>query len=76
MSRPWQEYCDAANWHEAANIFPLMPDDELQKLADDIKANGLKNPVIPINDRVLDGRNCEPRSATVEKCGRPSLSRS
>lgn len=60
MSRLWQEYCEPANWHEAANIFPLMPDDELQKLADDIKANGgLRNPVIILNDvdKVLDGRN-------------------
>ena len=55
--RPWQEYCDQSSWHEAANIFPLMPDDELQKLADDIKANGLKNPVIVLNDKVIDGRN-------------------
>ena len=57
MSRPWQEYCDSANWHEAANIFPLMPDDEIQKLADDIKANGQKNAIILIDDKVLDGRN-------------------
>ncbi len=55
--RPWQEYCDSANWHEAANIFPLMPYDELQKLADDIKANGLKNPIVLLDDKVLDGRN-------------------
>jgi ParB-like nuclease domain len=57
MSRPWQEYCDQSSWHDAANIFPLMSDDELQKLADDIKANGLKNPIILLEDKVLDGRN-------------------
>src|ERR1700680_1829643 len=57
MSRPWQEYCNQSSWHEAANIFPLMPDDELQKLADDIKANGLKNPIVLLDDKVLDGRN-------------------
>lgn len=55
--KPWQEYCDSANWHDAANIFPLMPDDELQKLADDIKANGQKNAVVLLNDKILDGRN-------------------
>ena len=55
--RSWQEYCDSSNWHEAANIFPLMPDDEIQKLADDIKANGQKNTVTLLNDKVLDGRN-------------------
>jgi hypothetical protein len=55
--KPWIEYCDSVNWHEAANIFPLMPDDEMQKLADDIKTNGQKNTVILLNDKVLDGRN-------------------
>ncbi len=55
--KPWQEYCDSTNWHAAANIFPLMPEDELQQLADDIKTNGLKNPIILLDDNVLDGRN-------------------
>jgi hypothetical protein len=30
--KPWLEYCDPSNWHEAAYIFPLMPDEEIQKL--------------------------------------------
>jgi hypothetical protein len=55
--KPWHKYCDQSSWHEAANIFPLMPGNELQKLADDIKANGLKNPIVLLNDKVLDGRN-------------------
>lgn len=55
--KPWQEFCKPENWHEAANLFPLMPDDELRNLADDIKNNGQKNPVITIDDKVLDGRN-------------------
>lgn len=55
--RPWHEYCDPSSWHPAANIFPLMPNDELQKLADDIKTNGQKNAIILVNDAVLDGRN-------------------
>jgi hypothetical protein len=57
ITRPWHKYCDQSSWHEAANIFPLMPGNELQKLADDIKANGLKNPIVLLNDKVLDGRN-------------------
>ena len=55
--RPWLEYTNPSNWHEAANIFPLMSDPELQELADDIKKTGLKNPVILLDDKVLDGRN-------------------
>ena len=31
--------------HPAAEFFPLMPPDELRALGEDIKANGLKNPV-------------------------------
>jgi len=53
----WIEYADPSNWHEAASVFPLMPDDDLQKLADDVKANGLKNAIILLDNKVLDGRN-------------------
>jgi hypothetical protein len=49
--------------HEVANLFPLMTKPQLQKLADDISANGLKLPVILWAERrgqqkfLLDGRN-------------------
>jgi ParB-like chromosome segregation protein Spo0J len=44
--------------HPAADIFPMMADDELQALADDIKANGLRNPIVLTADGdLLDGRN-------------------
>lgn len=44
--------------HPAADLFPLMGADELASLAEDIKANGLRHPVILDADgRVLDGRN-------------------
>jgi hypothetical protein len=57
MSEITIDYCNPQNWHPAANLFPLMPDDELQTLAHDIKANGLRNPIIIVNGKVLDGRN-------------------
>lgn len=44
-------------WHPAACIFPILPDDELQQLADDIKANGQHEPVVIFDGMVLDGRN-------------------
>jgi 16S rRNA G966 N2-methylase RsmD len=61
--------------HPAAQMFPMMPDDQLRVLADDIKANGLREPLILDHDgRLLDGRNrlaacrlagVEPRYATI-----------
>jgi DNA modification methylase len=50
---------DTANlaWHPAACIFPMMPDDELQSLADDIAKHGLREPVVMFDGKVLDGRN-------------------
>ncbi len=44
-------------FHPAADIFPLMEKDELKRLADDIKANGLNEPITVYDGAVLDGRN-------------------
>jgi hypothetical protein len=45
--------------HPAADVFPLMPDEELIKLGEDIKDTGLKHQIILSKDgsTVLDGRN-------------------
>ncbi|MFO0427667.1 MAG: ParB/RepB/Spo0J family partition protein [Planctomyces sp.] len=44
--------------HPFAQLFPMQSDDEIQTLADDIRANGLRQPiVIDDNDEILDGRN-------------------
>lgn len=44
--------------HPAANIFPMMADDELNDLASDIKANGLMHPIVTDESGLLiDGRN-------------------
>ena len=52
--------------HPVAEVFPILPEDELQKLGEDIKKNGLKEPITlwapGKNDDhgdffVLDGRN-------------------
>lgn len=43
--------------HPAADFFPLMPEAELRELAEDIKANGLRNKVSLHNGMLLDGRN-------------------
>lgn len=43
--------------HPFAEAFPMLPDDELAELADDIKTNGLRHPVVLYRDQILDGRN-------------------
>jgi hypothetical protein len=44
--------------HPAADIFPMMSEEELQDLAEDIKANGLVHPLIVDKDnQLIDGRN-------------------
>jgi len=43
--------------HPAADIFPMLPKDELQELADDIKKNGLVHPIVIKDSVLIDGRN-------------------
>ena len=44
--------------HEAANLFPEMGQEELEKLAADIKDNGMKVPItLDDHGKVIDGRN-------------------
>jgi len=44
-------------FHEIANLFPMMQPDELADLVADIKVNGLIEPIILYEDQILDGRN-------------------
>jgi ParB-like chromosome segregation protein Spo0J len=43
--------------HPASKLFPMIGSAELQELADDIKANGLRDPIALFDGMVLDGRN-------------------
>lgn len=52
--------------HPAAEIFPMLGWGELQSLADDIKANGQRDPIIRYHGAILDGRN---RLRACEKAG-------
>src|SRR5215469_15650779 len=44
-------------FHPIAEAFPLMDETELVELGADIKANGLRNPIVLYEDQVIDGRN-------------------
>lgn len=43
--------------HEAADVFPMLQEDELKELAEDIKANGQHQPIIIKDGVLIDGRN-------------------
>lgn len=44
--------------HPIAALFPMMPEDDLAALVDDIKENGLRQPLmIDASGQLLDGRN-------------------
>ena len=44
-------------FHEIANLFPMMGVDEFEQLKEDIKQNGLIEPIVLYEDKILDGRN-------------------
>lgn len=44
-------------FHEVANIFPLMQGQEYQQLVQDIKENGLREPIWLHQNKIIDGRN-------------------
>lgn len=44
-------------FHHYAAVLPLLDEEDLQKLADDIKANGLRVPIVLFDGKILDGRN-------------------
>jgi ParB-like chromosome segregation protein Spo0J len=44
-------------YHEYANLFPMMPKPEVERLAGDIKEKGLQDDIITLDGKILDGRN-------------------
>lgn len=52
--------------HPYAEAWPLLSDEELAELAEDIAANGLRQPIVVFDGQILDGRN---RHAACERAG-------
>jgi ParB-like chromosome segregation protein Spo0J len=43
--------------HPIAEIFPMISNDELRELAEDIRKNGMLEPITLFEGKILDGRN-------------------
>ena len=60
-------------FHPIANIFPMMGEEELGELADDIMENPLFQPIVIYEGKILDGRNRY--RAFCDYCGADELPR-
>ena len=47
----------AYEYHEVANIFPMMSADEFSALVEDIRVNGQRQPIYIHDGKIIDGRN-------------------
>ncbi len=47
----------ALEFHEVANLFPLIEGQEFDELIEDIRTNGLQQPIWTYQGKIIDGRN-------------------
>lgn len=51
------QVAEQIRWHECAELFPLMEGEAFDRLVEDIRLNGILEPVVMIDGAILDGRN-------------------
>ena len=60
-------------FHPIADLFPMMGEEEFNELVDDIRQNGLHQPIVVYEGHILDGRNryraCKLAGVTPEYVG-------
>src|SRR5216683_7504814 len=65
------KYFKRENWHQEANLLPLMNDGALNALAEDIAKHGIEQPIVLFEGKVLDGRNrlraCQKKGITLAR---------
>lgn len=56
---PRREYCPpvGVRWHEYADIFPWIEGEAYRALVEDIRKNGVLEPIVMLDGAILDGRN-------------------
>ena len=48
---------EPVRWHEYANLFPMLNGEPFDALVEDIKQNGVREPIVMLDSTILDGRN-------------------
>lgn len=43
--------------HPLADLFPMMDGQAFEDLVDDIRNNGLRQPIVLLDNQIIDGRN-------------------
>ena len=48
---------ETISFHPLADLFPLLSGPEFAELVEDVKRNGLREPICVFDGKILDGRN-------------------
>ena len=57
MSKRNAQNSEIISFHPLAELFPLLSGQEFAELVEDVKRNGLREPICTLDGKILDGRN-------------------